>query len=204
MSITGVPTTRVSDQFIRSRLMAQVQFDQAELYRLQTQLSTGLRFGTPGEDPVAAGRVMSLQSLLERKAQVQTNLTTNQSYLTSTDVAMSRISNLVAEVRGAALGVVGSTSSDEQRNAVALQVEQAAKQLLDAGNQKFRGRYLFAGSTTQTRPFEMIGDNVVRYSGNEEELLSYSDIDLLFATNVNGSDVFGAMSEKIRGSADFR
>lgn len=202
-SITGVPTTRVSDQFVRSRLMAQVQFDQSELFRLQTQLSTGLRFGAPGEDPVAAGRVMSLQSLLERKAQVQTNLTTNQSYLTSSDVAMSRISNLVAEVRGAALGVVGSTSSNEQRNAVALQVEQAARQLLDAGNQKFRGRYLFAGSTTQTCPFEMVGDNIVRYNGNEDELLSYSDIDLLFATNVNGSDVFGALSERVRGSVDF-
>ena len=202
-SITGVPTTRVSDQFIRSRLLAQVQFDQSELFRLQTQLSTGLRFGVPGEDPVAAGRVMSLQSLLERKGQVRTNLTTNQSYLTSSDVAMSRISNLVAEVRGAAVAVVGSTASDEQRNAVALQVEQAVSQLLDAGNQKFRGRYLFAGSTTQTRPFEMVGNNTVRYNGNEDQLLSYSDIDLLFATNVDGNDVFGAVSEPIRGSVDF-
>ena len=202
-SITGIPTTRVSDQFIRSRLLSQVQFDQSELFRLQMQLSTGLRFEVPGEDPVAAGRVMSLQSLLERKEQVRTNLTTNQSYLTSSDVAMSRISDLVAEVRGAALAVIGTTASDEQRNAVALQVEQAVRQLVDAGNQKFRGRYLFAGSTTQTRPFELVGNNIVRYNGNEGELLSYSDIDLLFATNVNGNDVFGALSEPIRGSVDF-
>jgi flagellar hook-associated protein 3 FlgL len=202
-SITGVPTTRVSDQFIRSRMLSQVQFDQSELYRLQMQLSTGRRFEVPGEDPVAAGRVMSLQSLLERKEQVQANLVTNQSYLTSSDVAMSRISDLVNEVRGAALAVIGTTSSDEQRNAVSLQVEQAARQLLDAGNQKFRGRYLFAGSTTQTRPFEMVGNNTVRYNGNENELLSFSDIDLLFATNVNGNDVFGAVSEPIRGSIDF-
>ena len=202
-SITGIPTARVSDQFVRSRLLAQVQFDQSELFKLQTQLSTGIRFSAPGEDPVAAGRVMSLQSLIERKEQVQTNLTTNQAYLTSSDVAMSRISDLVNEVRGAALAVVGTTATDDQRSAVSLQVEQAAKQLLDAGNQKFRGRFLFAGSTTQTRPFEMVGNNVVRYNGNEDELLSYSDIDLLFATNINGNDVFGAVSERIRGSVDF-
>ena len=202
-SISGVPTTRISDQFIRSRLLSQVQFDQSELFRLQTQLSTGKRIGAPGEDPVAAGRIMSLQSLLERKAQVQTNLTTNQSYLTSSDVAMSRVANLVSEVRGAAVAVVGTTASNEQRNAVALQVEQAARQLLDAGNHQFRGRYLFAGSATQARPFEFVGNNVVRYNGNENELLSYSDIDLLFATNVNGNDAFGAVSERIRGSVDF-
>ncbi len=202
-SIVGVPTTRISDQFVRSRLMSQVQFDQMELYRLQTQLSTGRRFEVPGEDPIAAGRIMSLQSLLERKEQVQTNLTTNQSYLTSSDVAMARISDLVNEVRGAALAVIGTTASDEQRNAAALQVDQAVRQLVDAGNQKFRGRYLFAGSTTEVRPFEMVGNNIVRYNGNQDELLSYSDIDLLFATNVNGNDVFGAISEKIRGSEDF-
>ena len=202
-SISGVPTTRVSDQFIRNRLTSQVQFDQSELFRLQKQLSTGIRFDAPGEDPVAAGRVMSLQSLIERKEQVRTNLTTSQSYLTSSDVAMSRISNLVAEIRGATVAVIGSTASDEQRNAVALQVEQATRQLMDAGNQKFRGRYLFGGSTSQTRPFELVGERIVRYNGNEDELLSYSDIDLLFATNVNGNDVFGSISEKIPGSVDF-
>ena len=201
--IVGIPTTRISDQYVRSRLMSQVQYDQLELFRLQTQLSTGRRFEVPGEDPIAAGRIMSLQSLLERKEQVQTNLTTNQSYLTSSDVAMSRISDLVSEVRGAAVSVIGTTSSDEQRNAAALQVEQAVEQLIDAGNQKFRGRYLFAGSNTEVRPFEMVGNNVVRFSGNENELLSYSDIDLLFATNISGDDVFGAISEKIRGSVDF-
>ena len=202
MSITGVPTTRVSDQFVRSRLLRQVQSDQAELFRLQMQMSTGRRFESPGEDPVSAGRIMSLQSLLERKAQVQTNLTTNQSYLTASDIAMSAISGMVADIRGATLSVIGNTATDDQRNAAAQQVGEAVRQLMDAGNQKFRGRFLFAGSTTLVRPFEKVGNNAIQYFGNENELLSYSDIDLLFATNVNGADVFGAVSEPVRGSVD--
>ncbi len=201
-SIIGIPTTRVSDQFVRQRLMQQVQYDQLELFRIQTQLSTGRRFERPGEDPIAAGRIMSLQSLLERKAQVQTNLTTNQSFLTSTDTAMSTISDMIADVRGAALEVVGTTASDEQRSAAAMQVSQAITQLLDAGNQNFRGRYLFAGSTTLVRPFKQTGDGIVEYLGNEERLMSYSDVDLLFETNVDGSYVFGAISDPVCGSVD--
>ncbi|MHB8903116.1 MAG: flagellar hook-associated protein FlgL, partial [Thermoguttaceae bacterium] len=201
-SIIGIPTTRVSDQFVRQRLMQQVQADQLSLFRYQTQLSTGRRFERPGEDPIAAGRIMSLQSLLERKEQVQTNLTTNQSFLTATDTAMSTISSMIADVRGAALAVVGTTASEEQRSAAAMQVREAITQLMDAGNQNFRGRYLFAGSTTEVRPFRQVGDGVVEYLGNEQRLLSYSDVDLLFETNVDGSYVFGAVSEPVRGSVD--
>jgi flagellin-like hook-associated protein FlgL len=145
---------------------------------------------------------MSLQSLLERKSQVQTNLTTNQSYLTASDVAMSRISEMVADIRGATLSVIGTIANDDQRNAAAQQVGEAVRQLMDAGNQKFRGRFLFAGSTTLVRPFEKVGNNAIQYVGNENQLLSYSDVDLLFASNVNGNDVFGAISEPVRGSVD--
>lgn len=201
-SIVGIPNTRVSDQFVRQRLMQQVQSDQTAMFRLQIQLSTGRRFERPGEDPVSAGRIMSLQSLLERKEQVQTNLTTNQSFLSSTDVAMSRMSGMIADVRGAAMAVIGTAASEEQRSAAAMQVNEAIMQLLDAGNQNFRGRYLFAGSTTLTRPFEMVGQGAIEYRGNENTLLSYSDVDLLFETNVDGSYVFGAISEPVRGSVD--
>ncbi|GAG46926.1 unnamed protein product, partial [marine sediment metagenome] len=138
----------------------------------------------------------------ERKDQVETNLATNQSYLSATDAAMSHISNNLAEIRGSALSVLGTTATDVQREAVALQVEEAARQLMDVGNQKFRGRYLFAGTSTTVRPFEMTGSNVVQYFGDEGRLSSYSDIDLLFDTNLHGNEVFGAISEKVLGSED--
>ena len=69
MSIIGIPSTRISDQFGRLSLLQQVQGDQLDLLRLETQLSTGQRFQLPSEDPAAAMRVMGLQQLLARKAQ---------------------------------------------------------------------------------------------------------------------------------------
>jgi flagellin-like hook-associated protein FlgL len=201
MSIIGIPTTRVSDSFVRQRLLDQTQNDQLQLFRLQTQLSTGHRFDLPSDDPIASAQVMSLQRLMERKTQVQRNLATNQSYLGSTDVAMSSLGTIVSDIRGAALGVMGTTTTDDQRDAAVQQVQQAMRQLIDIGNQKFRGRYIFAGSNTQVEPFQAEGDTI-QYSGNEGELYSYSDTDLLFETNMPGSQVFGAISEAVHGSVD--
>lgn len=200
MAIFGIPTTRVSDAFFRQRLLSQMQSDQLDLFRLQSQLSTGRLFELPSEEPVASLRVIRLQGLIERKAQVQTNLTTNQSYLTATDSAMASVSNLITEAKAIALGVIDTVSTDEQRAAAVQSIRQIIEQVTDIGNSQFRGRYLFAGSTTQVRPFEKIEGSGIQYVGNEESLLSYADLGLLFETNVHGGKVFGAISDPVRGT----
>lgn len=201
-NVIGIPSTRVSDLFVRERLLTQVAKDQLALFKVQTQMSTGRRINRPSEDPVTSMRALSLQRLLERKQQVKNNLATNQSFMSATDTAISNISSMMAEVRANALAVVGTTASDEQREAAAMLVRQALQQLVDAGNQNFRGRYLFAGSVTGIRPFELRSDNIVRYLGNEGLLQSYGDVDLLFTANLTGHEVFGALSEAVRGTAD--
>src|SRR3990172_928831 len=200
-SISGIPTTRVSDLFVRQRVLAQVQYDLRELFRLENQLSTGHQFELPSDEPVASLRIISLQSLLERKAQVKANLATSQSYLTATDGAVSRVSSLIAEIRGIAIGAV-ETFGD--RAAATEHVQEAIRQLINTVNQKFRDRYLFAGSTNSAQPFRALENNVVQYFGNEELLRSYSDVDVLSATNLTGSTAFWAISEPVRGSVDLR
>jgi flagellin-like hook-associated protein FlgL len=201
-TIIGIPSTRVSDAFIRQRVINQMLSDQLELFRIQTQLSTGRRIQMPSEDANAALRIISLQRLLERKEQVQTNLRTGQSYLTATDTALSTVSDSLAEARGVALGAVGTTATDTEREAAALQIQETLRQLVDVANQQFRGRYLFAGANTAVRPFEIAGSNLVQYLGDEGRLSSYSDIHALFDTNVHGSEVFGAISQPVLGTVD--
>ena len=197
-SIIGIPTTRISDLFVRDQLLNQLQLNESNLYRTETQLSTGYRFQSISDDPAAALSVIGLQSLLQRKAQVQSNINTNQSYLDTTDSALTSVSNLLTQVRATAVGVMGSTATDADRSAAAQQVEQVIQQLLSTANQQFNGRYLFSGSESAAAPFQSAGD-VVQYAGNEENLSSYQDLNLLFNTNLSGSQVFGAISSQVQG-----
>ncbi len=199
--LSGIPTTRVTGVYTQQRLLAQLNADQVDLYRLQTQVSTGRRILAPSDDPSAAMRGQALQSLLERKDQVRRNLETSQSFLSATDSALSNVSSLLASAHGAALGVVDTISSDEQREAVQAEVDQSLRQLVDTGNQRFRERYLFAGSKVTEPAFELV-DGYVRYNGNEERLLSFSDINSLFETSIDGHQVFGGFSEAVEGSVD--
>ena len=199
-SIIGIPSTRISDLFVRDQLLNQLQLNSSDLYRIQMELSTGYRFQSISEDPVASLSVIGLQSLLQRKTQVQSNIDTNQSYLNTTDSSLSSISNLLSDARAIAVGATGSTATDEShhsRESGGSNHSTVAKH----GNQQFRGRYLFSGSESAAAPFQSAG-NVIQYSGNEQKLLSYQDLNLLFDTNLNGNEVFGAISSQVKGQVN--
>lgn len=200
-AIYPIPTNRVSSLLIQQRLLSQLQTDQISILQLQQQIATGRRIGVPSEDAPAAQRAISLQRLLEQKAQARINLSTSQSYLSATDTAVQGVTNTLNSVRSTVLGVTDTVSSDEQRQAAIAEVSRAIEQLVDVGNQVFRGRYLFAGAKTTEKPFVLTG-NQIAYNGNETQLQSYSDVDLLFATNLPGSDIFGGFSSEVQGTID--
>jgi flagellar hook-associated protein 3 FlgL len=199
--IYPIPTLRSSELLAQSRLVNQLVYDQRELLRLQSQIATGRRLTVGSDDSAAATRGMAIQRLLELKTQAKVNLNTSQSYLDATDTAISGVSNLLLQVRATAMGAIGATATDADRQLAAESVAQTIQQMLSIGNKEFRGRHLFGGSRSTIPPYEEVG-NLVRYAGNDRNLRSYWDIDLLSATNAPGSDVFGAFSPQVLGSVD--
>ncbi|MEX2175121.1 MAG: flagellin [Pirellulaceae bacterium] len=196
-----VPTTRTSDLLGQVRLLSQLHQDQIDILRYQSQISTGRRLLVPSDDAPAALRGMALQRLLELKAQAKVNLNTTQSYLDAADSSINGVSTLLNEVKAIALGVMTTTTTETARAAAAEQVRRTIEQLANVGNQNFRGRYLFAGARTTQLPFEMVEKHVL-YQGNEGDLFSFADIDLPYASNVPGSEVFGTFSPGVRGTVD--
>jgi flagellin-like hook-associated protein FlgL len=201
MAILPVPSSRVSDYLVRQRLVQQVQSDQLDLLRLQTQLSTGQRIFLPSDDAPAALRVINLQRTLERKAQMQTNLSSSQSFLTSAESALAGVSTILNDIQAAAVGAVDTSVTTEQRQAIAEQVTRALEQLVASGNAKFQGRYLFSGSRSLDAPYVFNGE-YVEYLGNESTLRSFVDLDLLYDSNIPGTQVFGGLSRGALGSVD--
>ncbi|MGW8256982.1 MAG: flagellar hook-associated protein FlgL, partial [Thermoguttaceae bacterium] len=198
--ISSIPTSRVSDLFVRNQLLRQIQANQLDIFNLQTQLSTGHSFQLPSENTQASLRVTALQSLLQRKDQIRTNIQSSQSYLNITDSALSNVSDMLSQARALGVASVGVTATDEERQATVQQIQQIMLQLMNIGNQGYNNRYLFAGSQTGSVPFQSLGNGMVEYSGNEQRISSYADLNMLVDSNLNGNEVFGAISSEIQGS----
>jgi flagellin-like hook-associated protein FlgL len=199
--IIPIPTSRVGDLFVRQRLVDQVQLDQLAMFRYQNQVSTGQRLQVPSEDAPAALRAINLQRLLDRKGQIRTNLQASNSYLSAAWDRLGFAATALSDLRGEVVGVAGNVVPDSARAAVVQQIDSVLHELISAGNAKFQGRYLFAGSRSQSQPYGLDGQ-FVTYSGNEGVLRNYVDLERLFDTNLSGAAVFGGISAAVQGTAD--
>jgi flagellin-like hook-associated protein FlgL len=199
--IIPIPTTRVSDYYVRSRLIEQVQLDQIALLRLQNQVSTGQRIQLPSEDSAAALRAINVQRLLDRKGQIRTNLEASSFYLGTAHSALDGVSNLLIKIRAEVVGVNSTLATEFDRQSLIKDIDTALQTILSAANSKSQGRYLFSGSRAQIQPYEL-NDKYVEYRGNTGALQSYVDVERLFDTNLTGPQVFGGVSASVEGSVD--
>ena len=199
--IIPISSNRVSGQLIEQRLLSQLRSDNLALLRIQDQLSSGRRIASPSDDARVSLRAIRIQRLLEQKEQLQLNVSTSGAYLGASDTALTGVANLLINVRGLAITAADTTTSDIERRATSVEILRAVQRVADLGNQKFRGRYLFAGAQTDIQPFDVIGNQVV-YHGDDGKLLSLADVDLLARSNVSGHEAFGAISAGVQGTVD--
>ncbi|MDR3181503.1 MAG: hypothetical protein LBT89_01055 [Planctomycetaceae bacterium] len=171
-------------------------------YAQQVQSQRQYQYGS--DSPFNASATLSIQAKIERKTQNSANIQTTQSFLSATSSTLSQINVLTDEALAAGLNAINTLTSPEERATLADTIKKNVQQLLNFGNYSYAGRYVFAGSTTGVLPFTW-GQNdsyTIQYSGTQNNVYSWSDTDLLSKTNVNGSDVFGAISEPVRGTTD--
>jgi flagellar hook-associated protein 3 FlgL len=96
--ITPIPTTRVGNFFVRQRLVNQIQTDQLDLFRLQTQVSTGRRIIRPSDDAPSALRAIALQRTIQRKEQSERNLAGSRSVLEVAGTSLNSVADILRDV----------------------------------------------------------------------------------------------------------
>jgi flagellin-like hook-associated protein FlgL len=199
--VIPIPSNRVSGYLLRSRLTQQFQTDQLDLFRLQEQIATGRRIVLPSDDGPAALRAISLQRLIDRKAQLTSNVRIGQQYLAASDTALQDVATELSKLKGSTLGVAGTLTTDEQRKTAIEEINTYLESLVNIANRQYQGRYLFSGSQSSTEPYSLV-DGYVVYNGDSQNIQNYADLGVLFDASISGQDVFGGTSAQIVGSVD--
>ncbi len=202
MSISPILPGRLPNSLSGSLLLQNIQRANSALATLQNQIATNQRFFLPSESPAAAIRSIVLQGTLERQGQMQANVSTARSLLSASESSLTVVSDALSEAKTFVLAGLGDTSSSEEKQALAAEVESLIQGVLNAANTKYQGRYLFGGSQSKTEPFELLGDGSIRYSGDDQQFSSFIDFNLLLANNIDGATAFGAVSDPLTRDVD--
>ncbi len=144
-----VPTLQTSRQNFDA--ISQRQQEQA---RLQSQLASGLRVQSPGDDPVAAAQAEIARSRLTRITQDQRANQLAASTLNTAEGALSQGTDLLQSVREALVAAGNGAYSDSDRQALAQRLRAARDELLQLANQgDGAGGHVFGGQGSNGAPF---------------------------------------------------
>ena len=188
--------TRVSTQSTFTRVLLGIRANQLAALRSQEQLASGRRILRPSDDPTGAARALSLARELADVGRYSQTIELGLSSVDGAASALQDATGMLAEGRAVLIQALNGTLSDEDRAALATEIEGLRAQLLELGNRRIGDRYLFGGTNTDAPPFQEVtvnGERRVVYVGNDEEQLVRVGEGSDLALNVSGRDVFAAL-----------
>lgn len=163
---------------------------QTRLARTQQQVTSGKRFQTSAEDPIAATRAAALDRTVADNAQYQRNSNIVESRLSYAEQSLADVTLLMQRTRELTLQGANATIGQGERRMIATELRSLVGELVDIANRDDgNGEYLFAGSSTSTQPFAR-GTTGVNYLGDQTTRFIRVSGSQAIADGHPGSDVF--------------
>ncbi len=186
---------RISPYTTQTVLNALNAADQAEQTAM-LQLTTGKRVNVASDDPSSAAREVAISSqsgdcdqFLRSIASISAELQTADSQLNSAVTALQQ---------AISVGVEGAngTMSQQDRAALATEVQGVSQQMLGIANLNYNGKYVFAGTADSQPPYVSTAAGIV-YQGNDSVNQVEVEAGQAVAVNQPGSQLFSAAGASV-------
>ncbi len=139
----------------------------SNLARIQQQLATGLRMSSAAADPVGWSTAVAVDRAVAELEQFSGNSTILRNRLELADASLDQVGDRLSRVRELSLQAANGSYSDDQRRAIALELRQQLRAVVDSANTSDgNGRYLFGGSADAVPPFAF-GISGASYAGDQ-------------------------------------
>jgi flagellin-like hook-associated protein FlgL len=191
--------TRVPTMLFMQLSASRIGRTQADMFRVQTQLSTGQAINRPSDDAVKAATVSVLDERLEHNQQRLRNLDHAGSSLAAIDDALGQASDLVLQAKQIAMAQANFDSDADQRSGQALIVDSLIQSLTGLANTQSVAGYIFGGSSAERQPLDEFNGGY-RFRGEGRGLLTDTGLPVVLTLGAN--DAMGDTSARVAGSVD--
>jgi len=184
---------RVTQSMLNSQLLRNLNNNLGRLNVLQDQLATGRKINKPSDDPVGISYSLRYRSELNANDQYQRNNSSVTSWLEAYDKSISEVNSVLQRARELAVQGANSTNPDQAMQAIAQEVDELYEHLVQVGNSKFNGKYIFNGQKTDIEPY---ASGTAETTSTDSGLIKLEvSTGVTLQVNVTGTELFGAGSD---------
>jgi flagellar hook-associated protein 3 FlgL len=144
---------RVTNQILYQTVTQNIQRPLARMRQDQIEMATQRRINRHADDPTGSAQVRGLRSDLAGVEQFQRNINNAISWMQSSESALDSLDGVLQ--RGKVLAVEGASAnrSAEDRDLLAVEVNQLLESAFNIANAELGDEFLFAGLDTNIAPF---------------------------------------------------
>jgi flagellar hook-associated protein 3 FlgL len=188
---------RVDPSYV-TNLVSALDGAQAREQQLSTELSSGVRFSTIGDDPIAAGKNVLLLDQIQRDDSFTQSSSLVTGQLQVADSALGGVVTQLTRAISLATSAVNGTMSANDVQSIGAQIQGILNEVESLANSSYHGQYIFAGGQTQTIPFSTSTTSspaVTSYNGDGDINYLQTPNGQKIQMNVPGDKIFlGATS----------
>ncbi|SNS61183.1 flagellar hook-associated protein 3 FlgL [Noviherbaspirillum humi] len=173
---------------------------QNRLVKGQQQMATGKRIMTASDDPIAAGKVLSVSQSKSVNEQLGINRQNARTTLSFEETALAGVTEALQDVSELIVNAGNGAYNDSQRQDIANALRARQQQLIGLANSKDQnGNYLFSGYQINVPPFSQNASGT-SYVGDQGQRILEVAAGRTMAINDNGYDVFEGVATASGGA----
>ena len=161
-------SSRITHGMMSRNVLADLNAVSTRLSKTQQKIASNKEISRPSDDPFDASRAMALRQSLAATRQQQRNAQDAAGWQDATEQSLGQITDLVHRARELIVRGATDSSDAQDRISIATELEQIIESVKQNANATYRGSYLFAGSQTDTVPYQQGAADA--YSGDEAGL----------------------------------
>ena len=152
MTSFPVGISRAPSLLLSQSSLARIEQTNLSLYRLSSQLSTGLAINRPGDDVVKSAAISVLDSRVERSNRQLSNLGYASDSLNTLDQALGEGTDLLNEAKSLALEQMNTGTTAEERANQAVVVQSLIDSMYRVANRESIVGSVFGGTQPGVAP----------------------------------------------------
>jgi len=144
---------RITDAMTANNAIYNINEGRIKLDKLNEAVTTGKIVNRPSDDPVAAKKILDLETQIKTSNQYVSNIQTGQGWLDMAGTSMEGLLNSVMSIKGIAGQAANALTDPVKKDDLITQLKAYRDQLTDYPNVQVGGQYVFSGYKNNVSPF---------------------------------------------------
>lgn len=184
---------RITTKMMTSNFQRNLNNNLVNMQQLYNQVNTGKLISKPSDNPFLATRIMDYNTEISRKEQFEKNLDDVKGFMDMTDTVVGQVTDQMNRIKELTTKASSGTNSASDLAIIATEVDEIMATMVDTLNTSFEDKYIFGGTKTNQKPFELVNGSIT-YQGNDEKTKVEIAKGVYMDRNITGIEILGGIT----------